>query len=125
MRTVLLGILAATGVLIATPARAERLCDPSAEDCRALLLNPIQSEATGIDVAFWFMEDSRYSAAIIKRFQAGVQVRVLVDARANATHPLNAQILDQLKAAGIPMRQRVGSGILHWKMMLFAGQGQM
>lgn len=126
MRKVLLGILMAMGVLLASPARgAERLCDPSAEDCRQILLNLIQNETTGIDVAFWFMEDNRYSDAIINRFRAGVPVRVLVDARANAAHPLNEQILNQLKAAGIPMRQRVDGGILHWKMMLFAGQGEM
>lgn len=126
MRKVLLGILAATGVLLASPVSgAERLCDPSAEDCRAILLNLIQNETTRIDVAFWFMEDSRYSNAIIQRFQAGVPVRVLVDQRANPAHPINAQILDQLKAAGIPMRQRFTGGILHWKMMLFAGQGEM
>src|SRR4029079_14026091 len=40
-------------------------------------------------------------------------------------HPINAQLLDQLSAAGIPMRQRTASGILHWKMMLFAGQQQV
>ena len=126
MRNVLLGILAATCVLCASPARAaERLCDPSTEDCRQILLNLIQNETTGIDVAFWFMEDNRYSDAIIKRFQAGVPVRVLVDERANPAHPLNAQILLQLKAAGIPMRERFAGGILHWKMMLFAGQGEM
>ena len=126
MRNVLLGILAATCVLCASPARAaERLCDPSAEDCRQILLNLIQNETTGIDVAFWFMEDNRYSDAIIKRFQAGVPVRVLVDERTNPAHPLNAQILLQLKAAGIPMRERFTGGILHWKMMLFAGQGEM
>jgi len=126
MRTALLGILAATGMLLAVPASgSERLCDPSAEDCRAVLLNLIQSETTGIDVAFWFMEDTRYADAIIGRVQAGVPVRVLVDQRANAAHPINAQLLDRLKTAGIPMRQRVAGGILHWKMMLFAGQGQM
>src|SRR5213593_4630996 len=69
-------------LVCAAPARAERLCDPAHEDCRAILLNLIQSEVSGIDVAFWFMEDSHYSSAIIKRFQAGVPVRVLVDPRA-------------------------------------------
>jgi hypothetical protein len=126
MRNVLLGILTAICVLVAWPARAaERLCDPSAEDCRQILLNLIQNETTGIDVAFWFMEDNRYADAIIKRFQAGVPVRVLVDERANPAHPLNAQILAQMKAAGIPMRERFTGGILHWKMMLFDGQGEM
>src|SRR5262249_11502401 len=126
MRTAWLGILLVMAMLAAAPVRAaERLCDPSAEDCRAVLLNLIQNETAGIDVAFWFMEENPYSLGIINRFEAGVPVRVIVDQRANAAHPLNAQILDNLRAAGIPMRQRVAGGILHWKMMLFVGQGQV
>jgi PLD-like domain/FG-GAP-like repeat len=125
-RTLIRGIAAA--VLLASaaaPARAERLCDPAGEDCREILLNLIRAETRGIDVAFWFMEDGRYANELIKRAQAGVPVRVLVDPRANAGHPINQQLLDQLAAAGIPMRQRTASGILHWKMMLFAGQQQV
>jgi hypothetical protein len=127
MRRGLLGIGAVVVCLLAsaTDARADRLCDPAAEDCREILLNLIRAERTGIDVAFWFMEDGRYTAELIRAAQAGVPVRVLVDPRANAGHPVNAQLLDQLRAAGIPMRQRTASGILHWKMMLFAGQRQV
>jgi len=104
---------------------ADTLCDPSFEDCRAPLLDLIRNETQGIDVAFWFMEDARYSNEIVKRWQAGVPVRVIIDQRANSTYPLNAQILNQLKSAGIPMRQKNGGGILHWKMMLFAAQGKV
>jgi hypothetical protein len=127
MRKALCGIAAAVVCLAVTarPARAERLCDPAFEDCRAILLDLIRKETKGIDVAFWFMEDGRYTAELIRRAQAGVPVRVLVDPRANAGHPVNAQLLDQLRAAGIPMRQRTASGILHWKTMLFAGQQQV
>jgi phosphatidylserine/phosphatidylglycerophosphate/cardiolipin synthase-like enzyme len=101
----------------------ERLCDPSVEDCRAPLLNLIANERVGIDVAFWFMEDARYTTALISRFRAGVPVRVIVDMRANATYPLNYNRLYELAIAGIPMRERIASGILHWKTMIFAGQG--
>jgi hypothetical protein len=106
----------------AGPASAERLCDPAYEDCRAPLLELIRNERVAIDVAFWFMQDARYSNELVKRAQAGVRVRVLVDPRANASYPVNAEILRQLAAAGIPMRQRVRSGILHWKTMIFEGQ---
>jgi hypothetical protein len=112
--------------LVATPSAvsgAERLCDPAHEDCRAILLELIRSENTAIDVAFWFMEDGRYSAELVKKAHAGVPVRVLVDPRSSESSPVNAQILAQLSLAGIPMRKRSASGILHWKMMLFAGQG--
>jgi phosphatidylserine/phosphatidylglycerophosphate/cardiolipin synthase-like enzyme len=121
-------MLSSTAVAVALlcqPAASdaqERLCDPAFEDCRAPLLDLIRAETVGIDVAFWFMEDGRYANELIAKFQQGVRVRVLVDPRANGEHPVNAQIVDQLAAAGIPMRRRSASGILHWKMMLFAGQ---
>jgi phosphatidylserine/phosphatidylglycerophosphate/cardiolipin synthase-like enzyme len=107
----------------ARPAEAlEKLCDPANENCRSTLITLIRNERVSIDVAFWFMEDPRYTTELINRFKAGVPVRVLVDTRANSSTPLNAHRLAELKAAGIPMRVRVASGILHWKMMLFGGQ---
>ena len=68
------------------------------------------------------MEDARYTNELIKKHQAGVPVRVLMDPRANATYPLNTSRLNELQTAGIPMRKRLTSYILHWKMMLFHGQ---
>jgi HKD family nuclease len=85
-------------------------------------LELIRAETEGIDVAFWFMEDPRYTNELIKRWQAGVPVRVLVDTQANSSTPLNADRIAELRNAGIPIRERVASGILHWKMMLFSGQ---
>jgi phosphatidylserine/phosphatidylglycerophosphate/cardiolipin synthase-like enzyme len=103
----------------------ERLCDPAFEDCRAPLWALIDAETTGIDVAFWFMQDSSYATKLINRFKAGIPVRVLVDPRANPTYAGNEAVLNQLKAAGIPMRYKIGDGILHWKMMLFVGQNKL
>jgi hypothetical protein len=45
-----------------------------------------------------------------------------MDTRANPGTPNNAVRLAELAAAGIPMRERRYAWILHWKMMLFAGQ---
>jgi hypothetical protein len=101
---------------------ADRLCDPGLENCRTILINLIRAEQVGIDVAFWFMEDSRYTTELINRWRAGVPIRVLVDPRAELYHPLNADRLAELQAAGIPMRDRTAPDVLHWKMMLFAGQ---
>jgi phosphatidylserine/phosphatidylglycerophosphate/cardiolipin synthase-like enzyme len=112
--------------LVSLPPRAaaaDRLCDSSFENCRTPLLDLIAAEQAGIDVAFWFMEDARYSAALIERWRAGVPVRIIVDTRANANYPGNAAILADFKAAGIPMLQKTSSGIVHWKTMIFAGQG--
>jgi phosphatidylserine/phosphatidylglycerophosphate/cardiolipin synthase-like enzyme len=123
-RLVRAGLLAATLVGTTAPmaAAGDRLCDPGLENCRTILINLIRAERVGIDVAFWFMEDPRYTVELINRWKAGVPVRVLVDQRARLTTPLNDTRLAELKAAGIPMRDRISTGILHWKMMLFAGQ---
>ena len=103
-------------------AAADRLCDASFQNCRTQLLELIRAEQVGIDVAFWFMEDRRYSAALIERWRAGVPVRLLVDTRANAKYTINAAILEEFRAAGIPMLQKTSTGIVHWKTMIFAGQ---
>src|SRR5688572_18331242 len=127
-RSFFLSLLVTLGTLagISSPAAAQdRLCDPAAEDCRAILINLIRSEPVGggIDVGFWFMEDARYTTELIRRHQAGVRVRVLMDPRANSTYDLNDDRLAELQTAGIPMRKRLTNYILHWKMMLFRSQG--
>ena len=53
------------------------------------MLDLIRNERVQIDVSFWFMEDSRYSTELIKRWQAGIPVRVMMDSDANATYPNN------------------------------------
>jgi HKD family nuclease len=68
------------------------------------------------------MEDQRYVSEIIARKNAGVPVRLIVDPRANPTYPLNVTSLNSFQNAGIPMMKKVGGGIMHFKMMLFAGQ---
>jgi len=101
----------------------ETLCDPAFQDCRAPLIDLIDRETVGIDVAFWFMEDGRLSAALERAArERKVKIRVLMDTRANEDYPGNIACLNQIQAAGIPMREKTSDGILHWKMMLFAGQ---
>jgi phosphatidylserine/phosphatidylglycerophosphate/cardiolipin synthase-like enzyme len=113
-------------LLIGSPAVAqERLCDNSFEDCRASIIDLIRAERVGIDVSMWFMTDWRYSTEIIRRWQAGVPVRILLDLRADANYPANASIRQSLIDAGIPIRHKTTTGINHWKMMLYAGQGKM
>ena len=108
-----------------TVAPQERLCDPTFEDCRADILKYIQQETQQIDIGFWMMSDARYSNALIAARQRGVTIRVLMDPRCTSSHPACKGPMDQLAAGGIPMRKRLTSGILHWKMVLFASQGQV
>jgi len=106
-------------------APQERLCDPSFQDCRADLLKYISQETVGIDAGFWLMNDDRYATALIARFNAGVPIRILMDPRCITEHAACEATLNKIQAAGLPMRNRSASGILHWKMMLFAGQQQL
>jgi PLD-like domain/Fibronectin type III domain len=103
----------------------ERLCDTAYEDCRATILDMLRAETVGIDVSIWFMDDARYSAEIIRRWQAGVPVRIVLDLRADGNYPNNATIRQSLINAGIPIRHKTTAGINHWKMILYAGQNRM
>jgi hypothetical protein len=128
MKRPLLALTLVTFVLLGLPAASpaqERLCDTQFEDCRAPLLDLIRNETVGIDVAFWFMEDFRYVAELINRKNAGVPIRVLVDTRANASKRLNEDMLNYMRDAGIPMRDKFTGDILHFKMMLFHGQNRV
>jgi phosphatidylserine/phosphatidylglycerophosphate/cardiolipin synthase-like enzyme len=123
-RSVFAGVLLA--LILASPAGAqslERLCDNSYEDCRTPIINMIRAENVGLDVSFWFMTDTRYSSEIIRRWQAGVPVRILLDLRADTNYPANASVRQSFVNAGIPIRHKTTTGINHWKMILYAGQG--
>jgi PLD-like domain len=106
-------------------ATQERLCDPSFEDCYTPLLKAIQVETVGIDFAFYGIELPGIADAIIRRYQAGVRVRITVEPRANLKFSGNQTILNQFQTAGIPMRYKVGDGIVHVKMLLLAGQNKV
>jgi hypothetical protein len=116
-------VLAIPLLIAPPPARAaEIMCDPSFQDCRATLFDFIRAETDSIDIAMWFMEDLELANLIITRFKGGLPVRAIVDPRRNPTTPMNATILDMFADAGIPMRYKVGGGILHWKFMIFNAQ---
>ena len=108
-----------------TLAPEQRLCDPEYQDCRADILKYIAQENVEIDMGYWLIDDDRYTQALIAAWQRGVKVRLLMDPRCTQEHSACTQENDDLAAAGIPMRNRATSGILHWKMILFAGQGQL
>ncbi|MGE0446190.1 MAG: phospholipase D-like domain-containing protein [Vicinamibacterales bacterium] len=113
------------GLLLTVAAQAaplDRICDPAYENCRTPVLDLIRAETQGIDVAFWFMTDTRYANELIARFRAGVPVRVIVDTDATPGQPLNGTVIQMLRDAGIPIRNKTIGGILHWKAMIFVGQ---
>ena len=103
----------------------ERLCDPSFEDCYTPLIQLINAETVGIDMSFYMIELPGLADAVIARHRAGVPVRLIVEPRGNLKFPMNQPIIDQFKAAGIPMRYKLGDGIIHVKLMLLAGQNKV
>jgi hypothetical protein len=106
-----------------TAAAQEYICDPRSQDCRGPLLQLIQNEQVGIDVAFWFIEDARYVTELIRRHNARVPIRLLLDGRAGNSHgDFHPALVAQLRDAGVPMREKFSGDILHFKMMLFHGQ---
>jgi hypothetical protein len=106
-------------------AAQERLCDDSFEDCRTPIIQMIRAETVGIDVSYWFMDDTRYSTEIIKRWQAGVPVRIILDTRSDTNYPASKNVRQAFINAGIPIRNKTTNGINHWKMILYAGQQKM
>ncbi len=103
-------------------ASGSYVCDIAYESCRDDVLALIQRETKGIDLSFWFMTDARYSNEIVKRWRAGVPVRIIMDPRANTSKPANATQLQQFRDAGIPMLNKPFGDIAHWKGMIFAEQ---
>jgi len=123
-----IAIVVSIGLFIPAGASAqpfERLCDDSFEDCRAPIIQLIRNETVGIDVSYWFMNDTQYSTEIIKRWKAGVPVRIMLDVRSDQNYPSAASVRQSFISAGIPIRHKTTPGINHWKMILYAGQNKM
>jgi hypothetical protein len=99
------------------------------QDARQPILNLIAAEKERIDIGVWWFNDKVVSDALLRRFEAGVQVRFLADVLAyNADANTKAQI-DYLASHGIPIRFRSmpanSNEILHWKCGIFAGQNKV
>jgi phosphatidylserine/phosphatidylglycerophosphate/cardiolipin synthase-like enzyme len=119
---VAVSVLTLIVLLCPAAAEADEFCEAAATDCRARLFAYINRETVRLDIGMEEMADSLIADAVIARFRARVQVRLIVEPRRNSSEPANATILAKLKAAGIPMRYKPGGDIIHWKMMIFAGQ---
>ena len=113
--------LAIAALLLPGAAQAEEFCEPAGTDCRALLLAYINRETVRIDVGTEEITDPLIADALIAKHRSGVPVRMLVEPRRTG-EKLHRPMLLRLRDAGMPMRYKPAGGILHWKMMIFAGQ---
>ena len=121
-----MGVLAGSMLLAARPATAlDRLCDPADENCRTILLNLIRNETVGIDVAFWFMEDARYTDELIRGGTRRACRSACSSIRARTpAYPLNADSPRRAAGRRHSDAEARRQHILHWKMMLFARAGR-
>lgn len=87
------------------------------------LASAISRENTRIDLVVYRLTVDDITSALIARHRAGVPVRVMIEPNEyrNRTWPefeLTGARLDQLWAAGVPMRQRVHQGLTHMKTLV-------
>ncbi len=116
------------GIFAAGIHAQERLCDVSYENCKQPLIDLINAETVGLDVAFWTIADNDIANAILARHRAGVPVRILVDPRSsrNNKNPETLQIITNFALNGIPMRAKPADAtFMHLKFVLAVGQNKL
>ena len=124
------------GVLsLSLPATAAPTC--AGTDCvyftqfdsvSAALVNAINNETVRIDMSTWYLDDSNVYTALVNRFNAGVQVRLIGDRGSIFdADPHTRATYEYLASQGIPIRLRYNPNwypeIDHWKASMFVGQG--
>jgi hypothetical protein len=115
--------------LMATdPPITERVYFSAVDNVTDVLVQHIDAENVRLDIASWYLSEHAISIAIMRRFTAGVPVRIIGDRAAlfeNDPHTKNE--FYWLASQGVPIRLRFNPTwfpeLVHWKMALFVGQG--
>ena len=121
-------VLAVTVLSTTTPAAVqEQIYFPAHDNAEAQIVSRINAESVRLDIGVWLLDDGSITQAIINRFQAGVEVRVLGDrASLFESDPHTRASFERLASAGIPIRLRYFPTdfpqIIHWKYGGFTGQ---
>jgi len=125
---VLSSMLALTVLSTTTPAAVqEQIYFPAHDNAEAQIVARINAESVRLDIAVWLLDDGSITQAIINRFQAGLQVRVIGDrASIFESDPHTRASFERLATAGIPIRLRYFPTdfpqIIHWKYGGFTAQ---
>jgi phosphatidylserine/phosphatidylglycerophosphate/cardiolipin synthase-like enzyme len=117
--------IAITTLFVPRASAADDMCDTANTDCSLRMFALIDKETVGIDVGFWVMDDNLFVQHLVKRKNAGVPVRVIMDSRSLTSYPENQTAFDAFQQAGIPMMKKSGGGIMHLKLLVFAGQNMV
>ena len=89
----------------------------------AAMIAEIERETQGVDLVSYRLTVPELTDALIRRFRAGVPVRVFIEPTQyrNPGFPeywLVGAMADRLWAAGVPVKQRVHEGLTHMKAMI-------
>lgn len=124
-----LGCLALLGAGVSPRASqaADQVYFSAVDDVAAQLVQRINAETTRIDMSAWYLTDSTVYAALLNRYKAGVQVRLIGDRGSIFEIDLNTKnTFYYLASQGVPIRLRYNPTwypeIDHWKATIFAGQ---
>jgi phosphatidylserine/phosphatidylglycerophosphate/cardiolipin synthase-like enzyme len=118
-------IIVGVVLLLFAPSMASadvRHCDSAWQNCRTELLRLIRAETRGIYTIQWYTRDTLVVDELIKKHQAGVPVRFIVDRKSeNSSRTGVIQQIYTMRDAGIPLREGP-SKYVHGKAFIFVGQ---
>jgi regulation of enolase protein 1 (concanavalin A-like superfamily) len=124
-------LLLLLGLLVLGPARpvaaADQIYFSAVDDVAAQLVQRINAETVRIDMSAWYLTDSTVYTALLNRYHAGVQVRLIGDR--GSIFEIDAATRNTfyyLASQGMPIRLRYNPTwypeIDHWKATIFVGQ---
>src|SRR5262245_27134633 len=121
------GLMAAVFSIAPIAEATDQIYFPAVDDVRSVLLQHINAETVRLDISTWYLSDHTISAAIAKRFAAGVTVRIIGDRASPFENDTHTKLeYYWLASQGVPIRMRVNPTwfpeLIHWKMALFVGQ---
>jgi regulation of enolase protein 1 (concanavalin A-like superfamily) len=121
-------VFAALLICSARPAgAADQVYFSAVDDVAAKLAERIYAENVRIDMSAWYLTDSTVYQALLSRFRAGVQVRLIGDRGSIFEIDKNTRdTFYRIASEGVPIRLRYNPTwypeIDHWKATIFAGQ---
>jgi hypothetical protein len=109
--------------LLDPPAATNNLVWGQGSEILNAMIAEIEAETTAIDMVSYRMTVPSLTDALIRRKQAGVQVRVFIEPTQyrSSKYPeywLVGNEADRLWAAGIPIKQRLHAGLTHMKTLI-------
>jgi phosphatidylserine/phosphatidylglycerophosphate/cardiolipin synthase-like enzyme len=86
-------------------------------DPASVLIDLYQNAASTIDIAIYSITHPDIISGIINASKRGIKIRLITDREQSASSP-QKQALNNLAAAGIPIKMNNGQGLMHLKMSI-------